>query len=334
MSTRIAINGFGRIGRCVTRIALNTEDVELVAVNDLGSPEQLVHLFEYDSVHGTYDGDIRLEGDTMHVDGDEVKMLAVADPSELPWDEMDVDVVLESTGVFRKRDDAAKHLAAGADKVVISAPGKGVDLSMCMGINHGDLKPEMEIVDVASCTTNCLAPVAKALNDAFGIEQGLMTTVHAYTNNQNVLDTPHGKDFRRARAAAVNMIPTTTGAAVAVTRVLPELEGKLNGMAIRVPTPNVSCVDLVVKLNADVGTDEVNEALKAASEGELEGILGYSDKPLVSTDYVGNPHSSIVDAQSTMDVGGGFVKVLSWYDNEWGFSHRMIDAVKHIANVD
>ncbi len=333
MTTRIAINGFGRIGRCVTRIALNTDDIELVAVNDLGSPDQLVHLFEYDSVHGTYDGDINLEGDTMHVDGDQVKMLAISDPAQLPWDDLDIDVVLESTGVFRKRKDAAKHLEAGANKVVISAPGKDVDLSMCMGINHDKLTPEMEIVDVASCTTNCLAPVAKALNDAFGIEQGLMTTVHAYTNNQTVLDTPHGKDFRRARAAAVNMIPTTTGAAVAVTKVLPELKGKLNGMAIRVPTPNVSLVDLTVKLGEDVGVEEVNEALKAASDGELEGILGYSEKPLVSTDYIGNSHSSIVDAGSTMDVGDGFVKVLSWYDNEWGFSNRMIDAVRHIANV-
>ncbi len=331
MTTKIAINGFGRIGRCVTRLALAESDLELVAVNDLTDPEQLAHLFKRDSVHGTYDGDVELTNDGLQVDDQTIAVHSVPDPSELPWGDLGVDIVLESTGVFRKRDKAAKHLEAGASKVVISAPGKGVDYSMCMGVNHEEYDPSMDIIDIASCTTNCLAPVAKVLNDAFGIEQGLMTTVHAYTNNQNVLDGPHDKDFRRARAAAVNMIPTSTGAAIAVTNVLPELEGKLDGMAIRVPTPNVSCIDLTVSLEETADVDQVNETFKKAANGSMEGILGYSEEPLVSTDYVGNPHSSIVDADSTMGLDNGFIKVLSWYDNEWGFSNRMIDATKRVA---
>ncbi len=327
--TKIAINGFGRIGRCVARIALNDPDVELVAINDLADAEQLALLFERDSVHGTYDGDVESGDGKLVVDGQHIDVHAVSDPSELPWGDLGVDIVLESTGVFRKRADAEKHLEAGANKVIISAPGKGVDLSMCMGVNHEEYSPEMDIVDVASCTTNCLAPVAKVLNDRFGIEKGLMTTVHAYTNNQNVLDTPHKKDFRRARAAAVNMIPTSTGAAIAVTKVLPELKGKLDGMAIRVPTPNVSCIDLTVALgDSSADVDTVNAAFEEAAKGSMKNVLGYSEQPLVSTDYVGNPHSSIVDAGSTMDVGAGFIKILSWYDNEWGFSNRMIDAAK------
>ncbi len=331
MATKIAINGFGRIGRCVARIALNDPDVDLVAINDLASPDQLGFLFERDSVHGTYSGEVESGEGSMTVDGKEIAVSAVADPAELPWGDLGVETVLECTGVFRERDKAAKHLSAGAERVIISAPGKGVDLSMCMGVNHDEFNADMEIVDIASCTTNCLAPVAKVLHESFGIEHGLMTTVHAYTNNQNVLDTPHKKDFRRARAAAVNMIPTTTGAAVAVTKVLPELEGKLNGMAIRVPTPTVSLVDLVVSLEQAADVDTVNRALREAANGPMKGILGYSEQPLVSTDYVGNPHSSIIDADSTMSVGDGFIKVLSWYDNEWGFSQRMVDAAKFVV---
>ena len=332
MATKIAINGFGRIGRCVARIALNDPDVELVAINDLADPEQLGLLFKRDSVHGTYPGEVEIGENSLTVDGQEIKSFAVRDPAELPWGDLGVETVLECTGIFRDRAGASKHIEAGADRVVISAPGKGVDLSMCMGINHEDFSSEMKIVDIASCTTNCLAPVAKVLNDAFGIEQGLMTTVHAYTNDQNILDSPHKKDFRRARAAAANMIPTTTGAAIAVTKVLPALKGKLNGMAVRVPTPNVSLVDLVVNLSTNADVDAVNNALKEASEGPMKGILGYSDEPLVSTDYVGNPNSSIVDAKSTMQIGDKMVKVLSWYDNEWGFSNRMVDAAKWVVS--
>ena len=330
--TKIAINGFGRIGRCVARIALNDPDVELVGVNDLADADQLALLFERDSVHGTFDGDVSSGDGKLVVDGQEIKVTAIADPSELPWGDLGVDIVIESTGIFRKRQDAEKHLTAGADKVIISAPGKGVDLTMCMGVNHEDYSSDMKIVDIASCTTNCLAPVAKVLNDRFGIEKGLMTTVHAYTNNQNVLDTPH-KDPRRARAAAVNMIPTTTGAAIAVTKVLPELKGKLDGMAIRVPTPNVSCIDLVVSLEKPADVDAVNKAFQEAANGPMKGVLGYSEQPLVSSDYVGNPHSSVVDADTTMALGDGFIKVLSWYDNEWGYSSRLVDAAKWVMEA-
>ncbi len=332
MTTKIAINGFGRIGRCVARVAMNDPDVELVAVNDLTSPDQLAVLFKYDSVHGTYAGDVEVSDDTLTIDGEAIKVFSVRDPSELPWGDLGVDMVLECTGIFRSRDGAAKHLEAGAKKVVISAPGKNVDLSMCMGVNQEAYDPSMEIVDIASCTTNCLAPIAKVLHDNFGIESGLMTTVHAYTNDQALLDTPHSKDFRRARAAAVNMIPTSTGAAIAVTRVLPALKGKLDGMAIRVPTANVSCVDLVVTLSKDASAEAVNQAMKEAAEGPMKGILGYSDEPLVSSDYIGDPHSSTLDSLTTMSLGSRMVKVLSWYDNEWGFSCRMVDAVKFMAS--
>jgi glyceraldehyde 3-phosphate dehydrogenase len=302
-----------------------------VAVNDLTSPEQLAHLFKYDSVHGRYPGEVTVSENGITVDGNEIKVLSVRDPSELPWGELGVQVVLESTGIFRDRDKAAKHLQAGAKKVVVSAPGKNLDLSMCMGVNDSEYNSDMEIIDVASCTTNCLAPVAKVLNDSFGIVSGLMTTIHSYTNDQNVLDSPHKKDFRRARAAAVNMIPTTTGAAVAVTRVLPELKGKLDGMAIRVPTPNVSCIDLTVNLERKANAESVNKAFQEAANGPMKGILGYSEEPLVSSDYMGNSHSSIVDSLTTMSLGDNFVKVLSRYDNEWGYSSRMVDAVKLMA---
>lgn len=331
MATKIGINGFGRIGRCVARIAMNDPDVELVAVNDLTSPEKLALLFKYDTVHGIYKGDVKAVDGGIEIDGKVLKVFSQRDPAELPWGDLGVDYVLECTGFFRERDKAAKHLAAGAKKVIISAPGKNVDLSLCMGVNHDDYESTMQIIDVASCTTNCLAPIAKVLNDHFEIISGLMTTVHSYTNDQALLDTPHS-DPRRARAGAANMIPTSTGAAIAVTRVLPELKGKLNGMAIRVPTPNVSCVDLTVSLGKSATIETVNKAFEEAANGSMKGILGYSDEPLVSSDYIGNPHSSIVDSLSTMAVGDKMIKVLSWYDNEWGFSQRMVDVTKHVAS--
>ena len=331
MSTRIAINGFGRIGRCVARSASNNPNIDLVAVNDLADAEQLTYLFKYDSVHRKFGADVSLDGDTLTIDGDEIKVFSERDPSQLPWGEMNVDYVLECTGFFRKREDAAKHLEAGAEFVLVSAPGKGLDLSVVYGVNHQDIDvDDMQIIDTASCTTNCLAPVAKVLNDEFGIESGLMTTIHAYTSSQNIVDGPHKKDWRRGRAAAENMVPTTTGAAVAVTRVIPELEGKLDGMAVRVPTANVSMVDLVVNLEQDVTVDSVNAAFQSAAEGDLAGVLGYSEEPLVSTDYMSDPHSSTVDAESTLVAGNRTVKVISWYDNEWGFSNRMLDVLSYV----
>jgi len=335
MSIRIGINGFGRIGRSVGRIVQDDPNVELVAVNDLTEPDQLAHLFKYDSVHGTFDRPVEFDGDSLHIDGSSSRILAEESPADLPWDELGVDYVFECTGLFRHSDDARKHLESGAEHVLISAPGKGeIDYSCVYGVNHGGLEPSMHLIDVASCTTNCLAPVAKVLHDEFGIENGLMTTVHSYTNSQNLLDGPNPKDFRRARAAAENIVPTTTGAAVAVTRVLPELEGKLDGMAIRVPTANVSLVDLVAKLRSDVSVDEVNRAVREASRGELEGVLGYTEEPLVSSDLVDNPHSSVFDAEKTMKTGSDFVKVLSWYDNEWGFANRMVDVAKHLDSIE
>lgn len=334
MTLRIGINGFGRIGRSVGRIVSDDPEVDLVAVNDLADPEQLAHLFEFDTVHGRFDGSVELEGDSLVIEGDRVRVLSEKSPDEIPWGDLGVDYVLECTGLFRKAADARKHLDGGAEKVLISAPGKGdIDYSCVYGVNHDGLESSMEIVDVASCTTNCLAPVAKVLNDEFGIANGLMTTVHAYTNSQNLLDGPNPKDFRRMRAAAENLVPTTTGAAVAVTRVLPELEGKLDGMAIRVPTPNVSLIDLVAELETDVDTSEVNAAMREAAHGELEGVLGYTEQPLVSTDVINNPHSSFFDSEKTMRTQEGFVKVLSWYDNEWGFANRMIDVAKHLESL-
>jgi glyceraldehyde 3-phosphate dehydrogenase len=330
----VAINGFGRIGRSVARILARDAEVNLVAVNDLSDPEQLAHLFKYDTVHGTFDGDVSVEGSKIHVDDESFELVAERDPSDLPWGELGVDYVLECTGKFRTREDAGKHLQAGADHVLISAPGKGdIDYSVVYGVNHGGLEADMEIIDNASCTTNCLAPIAKVLNDEFGIESGSMTTVHSYTNSQNLLDGSHNKDWRRARAAAENIVPTTTGAAKAVTGVLPELEGKLDGMAVRVPTPNVSLVDLVVDLKTEVTKEDVDAAMKNASDGELAGVLGYTEEPLVSSDLEGNPHSSVYDADSTMVTNGNMVKVISWYDNEWGFSNRMIDVVKYMQSL-
>lgn len=333
MTIRIGINGFGRIGRCVGRIVMDDPNVELVAVNDLTSPEQLAYLFKYDTVHRKYDGNVEVTDNGLNIGGTDVKVMSERDPADLGWGDLGVDYVFECTGFFRKREDAQKHLDAGADFVLVSAPGKGLDLSVVYGVNHQDIDVDnMQIIDVASCTTNCLAPVAKVLNDTFGIEHGLMTTVHAYTNNQALLDSPHKKDFRRGRAAAENMVPTSTGAAVAVSRVIPELEGKLDGMAVRVPTPDVSMIDLVCRFEKNVSIESINNALEEAANGDLKGVLGATRDPVVSTDLMGDPHSSVVDLESTMSVGNNMAKVISWYDNEWGFSNRMVDTVKYVAS--
>ncbi|MCS0673284.1 type I glyceraldehyde-3-phosphate dehydrogenase [Cytobacillus firmus] len=331
MAVKVGINGFGRIGRVVFRAALKNPNVEVVAVNDLTDANMLAHLLKYDSVHGTLNEEVTVDGDYLVVGGHKVKVLAERDPAQLGWGDLGVEVVVESTGRFTKRADAAKHLEAGAKKVIISAPATDEDITVVMGVNHDKYDPaNHHVISNASCTTNCLAPFAKVLNDSFGIKRGMMTTVHSYTNDQQILDLPH-KDYRRARAAAENIIPTTTGAAKAVSLVLPELKGKLNGGAMRVPTPNVSLVDLVAELDKDVTAEEVNSALKAAAEGELKGILAYSEEPLVSGDYNGNPASSTIDALSTMVMEGSMVKVISWYDNESGYSNRVVDLVDYIA---
>ncbi|CAM3902260.1 type I glyceraldehyde-3-phosphate dehydrogenase [Mesobacillus zeae] len=331
MAVKVGINGFGRIGRVVFRAALKNPNIEVVAVNDLTDAKMLAHLLKYDSVHGTLQEDVSVEGDYLVVAGKRVKVIAERDPAQLGWGDLGVEVVIESTGRFTKRADAAKHLEAGAKKVIISAPASDEDITVVMGVNHESYDPaNHHVISNASCTTNCLAPFAKVLNDNFGIKRGMMTTVHSYTNDQQILDLPH-KDYRRARAAAENIIPTTTGAAKAVSLVLPELKGKLNGGAMRVPTPNVSLVDLVVELEKEVTVEEVNGKLKEASEGALKGILGYSELPLVSGDYNGNPDSSTIDALSTMVMEGTMVKVISWYDNESGYSNRVVDLVDYIA---
>ncbi|RWR13166.1 type I glyceraldehyde-3-phosphate dehydrogenase [Siminovitchia fortis] len=330
MSVKVGINGFGRIGRNVFRAALKSQEVEIVAVNDLTDAGMLAHLLQYDSVHGTLGEEIFAENDKIIVGGRKLQVFAERDPSRIRWGDLGADIVIESTGRFTKRNDAAKHLEAGAKKVIISAPATDEDITIVMGVNEEKYNPETDhIISNASCTTNCLAPFAKVLNDNFGIRRGMMTTVHSYTNDQQILDLPH-KDYRRARAAAESIIPTTTGAAKAVSLVLPELKGKLNGMAMRVPTPNVSVVDLVAELEKEVTAEEVNAALKAASEGEMKGVLGYSDKPLVSRDYNGDPHSSVIDALSTMVLEGNMAKVLSWYDNETGYSNRLVDLAAYI----
>ena len=328
MALRVAVNGFGRIGRSVLRAAAQGQDIEFVAINDLTDAKTLAHLLKYDSVHGIFPGEVSVDGDRIIVNGKAIKVLAIRNPSELPWKELKVDVVLESTGLFTSREKAAQHLTAGASKVIISAPATDPDLTVVLGVNDKEYdKNKHHILSNASCTTNCLAPVAMVLQNSFGIEKGLVTTVHSYTNDQNILDLPH-KDLRRARAAALSMIPTTTGAAKAVALVLPALKGKLDGMAIRVPTPNVSVVDLVATLSKDTDAAQVNAALKAAAEGPLKGILGFSTEELVSIDFNGNALSSIVDAPSTKVIGGNMVKVISWYDNETGFSHRVLDLMK------
>jgi glyceraldehyde 3-phosphate dehydrogenase len=331
MSIKIGINGFGRIGRMVFRAALSHPELEVVAVNDLMDARTLAHLLTYDSVHGRIAAEVAPEGDAIRVGGKPVAITAVKDPSRLPWSDMGVDIVAECTGLFRDAAGAGQHLEAGARKVVISAPAKDPDATIVMGVNHSQYDPRNHhILSNASCTTNCLAPVAKVLLEHFGIRRGLMTTIHSYTGDQRLLDFPH-KDLRRARAAALSMIPTTTGAAKAVALVLPELNGKLNGLAVRVPTPNVSLVDVVVTVEKDgVTASEVNEALRSAAEESLSGILGYSDAPLVSCDFNGSTFSSVVDADTTY-VAGDMVKVLSWYDNEVGYSHRMVDLAAHVG---
>ncbi|PLR87911.1 type I glyceraldehyde-3-phosphate dehydrogenase [Bacillus sp. V33-4] len=331
MAVKVGINGFGRIGRVVFRAALNNPNVEVVAVNDLTDANMLAHLLKYDTVHGKLDQDVTVDGDSLVVGGKKVKVLAERDPAQLGWGDLGVEVVVESTGRFTKRADAAKHLEAGAKKVIISAPASDEDITIVMGVNHDKYDAaNHHVISNASCTTNCLAPFAKVLNDKFGIKRGMMTTVHSYTNDQQILDLPH-KDYRRARAAAENIIPTTTGAAKAVSLVLPELKDKLNGGAMRVPTPNVSLVDLVAELNSDVTAEQLNAAFKEASEGELKGILGYTEEPLVSRDFNGSEYSSTIDALSTMVMEGNMVKVISWYDNETGYSSRVVDLVDYIA---
>ena len=328
MALRVAVNGFGRIGRSVLRAAMQDKDIEFVAINDLTDAKTLAHLLKYDSVHGIFPGEVSAEGDQIIVNGKAIKVLAIKNPGELPWKELKVDVVLEATGLFTSKEKASLHLSAGAKKVIISAPATDPDITIVLGVNDREYdKTKHHIISNASCTTNCLAPVAMVLQQNFGIEKGLVTTVHSYTNDQNILDLPH-KDLRRARAAALSMIPTTTGAAKAVSLVLPELKGKLDGMAIRVPTANVSVVDLVVTLTKQTDAEQVNAALKKASEGPLKGILGYCTEPLVSIDFNGNPLSSIVDSQCTKVIGGNMAKVISWYDNETGFSTRVVDLIK------
>jgi glyceraldehyde 3-phosphate dehydrogenase len=331
MALRVAINGFGRIGRNLLRATrARNLDVEFVAVNDLTDPGTLALLLRNDSVHGRYNGTVEATDDGLRIDGQELRVLAERDPANLPWSDLGVDVVVESTGFFTKRDDAAKHLAAGARKVVISAPASNEDVTIVMGANEGDYDPaNHDIISNASCTTNSVVPMAKVLHESFGITRGLMTTIHAYTGDQNIHDAPH-KDPRRARAAAVSIIPTTTGAAKAASLAMPALEGRLDGMAMRVPIPDGSVTDLVCVLDRDVTREEINNAFRAAAEGPLKGILEYSEEPLVSIDIVGNPHSCILDGLSTMS-SGSLVKVLGWYDNEWGYSNRLADLALYIG---
>lgn len=334
MSIKVGLNGFGRIGRAVLRLAQTEfgDDIEIVALNARANTETLVHLFKYDSCYGKFNGEASVAGENvMNVNGKEIKIFRCNDPEDIPWGELGVDIVVESTGIFRDREKASKHIKAGAKKVIITAPGKNEDVTIVMGVNEEDYDPaNHHIISNASCTTNCLAPFAKVLDDKFGIEKGLMTTVHAYTNDQRILDKSH-KDLRRARAAGESIIPTTTGAAKAVSKVLPQLEGKLNGFALRVPTPTVSLVDLVCELKKPATVEEINAAFKEASEGSMKGILGYSEEPLVSVDYKGDERSSIVDGLSTLSMGDKMFKILSWYDNEWGYSARTVDLVKYVA---
>ncbi|GAE92782.1 NAD-dependent glyceraldehyde-3-phosphate dehydrogenase [Gracilibacillus boraciitolerans JCM 21714] len=332
MTVKVGINGFGRIGRNVFRQALKNDEVEVVAVNDLTDANMLAHLLKYDSVHGILEEEVTVNGDALVVGGKEVKVLSERDPANLPWGDLGVEIVVESTGIFVKHADASKHIDAGAKKVIISAPSPDADVTLVKGVNDDKYDAASHhVISNASCTTNCIAPFVKVLNDKFGLNHGLMTTIHSYTNDQQILDLPH-KDYRRARAAAENIIPTSTGAAKVVGLVLPELDGKLNGNAVRVPTPDGSLVDLVAQLNKDVTVDEVNAVLKEAAEGDLKGILDYSEEPLVSKDYIGNSHSSIIDGLSTMVMEGNMVKVVSWYDNEIGYSTRCVDLAVFFKN--
>jgi glyceraldehyde 3-phosphate dehydrogenase len=334
MAIRVGINGFGRIGRNILRAALHDKDLDFVAVNDITDARTLAHLLKYDSILGNLSEDVKAEGDTIRVAGRSVKVLAVKDPAQLPWKDLKVDYVIESTGLFTDAEKAKAHLSAGAKKVIISAPAKGEDLTIVMGVNQDKYDPKQHsVLSNASCTTNCLAPLAKVVNDSFGIVKGQMTTIHSYTNDQKILDLPH-KDLRRARAAAESMIPTSTGAAKAIYLAIPELKGKLDGVAIRVPTPNVSLVDLTAQLAKSASAEELNAAFKKAAGGALKGILEVSDEELVSVDFRGNPASSIVDAPLTKVVDGNLAKVFSWYDNEWGFSNRMRDLLRFMMERD
>jgi len=331
MAVQVGINGFGRIGRSVFRILLDREDVQVVAVNDLFDNDQLAYLLQYDTVMGVLKRPVEIVGDAMIVDGQKVAMTAERDPANIPWADLGVEIVIESTGVFRVREPLEKHLQAGAKKVILTVPPKDeIDATIVLGVNDADLSPNDKIVSNASCTTNCLAPIAKILDEAFTIEQGLLTTVHAYTNDQRLADVPH-KDLRRSRAAAENIIPTTTGAARAVGKVLPQLQGKLDGLAMRVPVPDGSIVDFVCRLSARPGREEINRAVESAASGALAKIVEYSEVPLVSSDIIGNPHSSIFDALSTIAVGDGYARVVAWYDNEWGYSNRVVDLIERIA---
>ncbi|MFC1595636.1 type I glyceraldehyde-3-phosphate dehydrogenase [Gemmatimonadota bacterium] len=331
MSIRIGINGFGRIGRLVFRAGFGREGYEFVAVNDLSDPSTLAHLLKYDSVHGRFPGTIEVSEDGFIINGNPVKVLSERDPGALPWGKLGVDVVIESTGIFRKPEDVQKHIDAGAKKVVLTVPPKGeLDAMVVLGVNDEVLTPDVKTISNASCTTNCVAPMAKVLHDAFGVQRGVMNTIHAYTNDQRILDLVHS-DLRRARAAALNMIPTTTGAARAVGKVIPELEGKLDGLSLRVPVPAGSIVDLVVTLNESVTIESVNAAFKTAADGSMKGYLEYSDEPLVSSDIVGNSHSCIFDSLATMVIDGNMVKILGWYDNEWGYSNRVVDVISIIT---
>jgi glyceraldehyde 3-phosphate dehydrogenase len=331
----IAINGFGRIGRSILRIIIESNsDLNVVAINDLGNYQNLSYLLKHDSVMGVLDHNVELDNDILKIDDREIKLVSVADPADLPWEEMNIDIVIESTGIFADRKSLEKHIEAGAKKVVLTVPPKdAIDATVVLGVNDDDIKEDSRLISNASCTTNCLAPIAKVLNDNFGIKSGLMTTIHAYTNDQALAETTH-KDFRRGRSATQNIIPTSTGAAKAVGMVLPELNGKLDGMAMRVPVPNGSVVDLVVELNKEVTIDEVNEAVKNAADNELKGILEYSSIPLVSTDILQNPHSSIYDASSTQLLEGNHIKVVCWYDNEWGYSNRIVDLVNKLVGIN
>src|SRR6187431_1858578 len=331
MAIKVGINGFGRIGRNIMRAAMGDSGIDIVAVNDLTNADTLAHLLKYDSILGNLKASISASGDKITVNKDEFQVLSIKDPAQLPWKSLGVDVVFESTGIFTDRDGAAKHLAAGAKKVIITAPAKGPDITIVLGVNDDKYDPaKHQIISNASCTTNCLAPLAKVIHERFGIRKGWMTTIHSYTNDQNLLDLPH-KDLRRARAAALSMIPTTTGAALAVGEVLPELKGRLDGFAMRVPTPNVSVVDLNALVEKKTTAEEVNAALREAANGPLKGLLAYSEAELVSIDFKGNPHSSIVDAPYTKVMDGDFVKVLSWYDNEWGYASRCVDLLKQLV---
>jgi glyceraldehyde 3-phosphate dehydrogenase len=330
---KVGINGFGRIGRTVFRILSDRDDIQVAAINDLFENQQLVYLLKYDSVMGVFDKEVTADDDYMYVGGQKIAMTAEKDPANIPWGKLGVDIVIEATGVFTKKEQLEKHLAGGAKKVILTVPAKDeIDATIVMGVNDDTLKPEHRLISNASCTTNCLAPIAKILNERFGIEEGFITTVHAYTNDQRLADVPH-KDFRRSRAATQNIIPTTTGAARAVGKVLPELKGKLDGMAMRVPVPDGSIVDLVAKVRERPSTEQVNAAVREAAAGPLKEIVEYSEVPLVSTDIIGNPHSSVFDALSTNATGDGYVKVVAWYDNEWGYSNRVVDLIDRLAAV-